>query len=119
MTSPSTGSETPTATSVADAPAGDADVSANTFSTSMVVSGIRCLLTYIVFPWLLPLLGVATGFGSAIGLVVGVVAIWFNIASIRRMRTSQFRWRNAIIGINIAVIGLLLVLIGLDIADLT
>ena len=109
-----------TSTSPTDTAATQAtDETANAFSTSMVVSGIRCVLTYVVFPWLLPLMGVATGFGSAIGLVIGVVAIWFNVASIRRMRTSNFRWRKVIIGINVAVIGLLLVLIGLDIADLT
>lgn len=101
------------------ATASDDEQSAATFSTSMVVSGIRCVLTYVVFPWLLPLMGVATGFGSAIGLAVGAIAIWFNIASIMRLRTSQFRWRRAVIGINVAVIGLLLVLIGLDVADLT
>jgi len=91
---------------------------ANAFSMSMVVSGIRCLLTYIVFPWLLPLLGVATGVGPAIGLVVGTIAIGFNIASIRRMLASEFRWRVAIMVVNVAVIGLLLVLMGLDVADL-
>lgn len=84
----------------------------------MVVSGVRCLLTYALFPWLLPLLGMAAGVGPVIGLVVGTIAIGFNIASIRRMLASQFRWRVLIIIVNVAVIGLLTVLIGLDIGDL-
>jgi len=94
------------------------DPAANTFSASMVVSGVRCLLTYALFPWLLPLLGMAAGVGPVIGLVVGTIAIGFNIASIRRMLASQFRWRVLIIIVNVAVIGLLTVLIGLDIGDL-
>lgn len=94
------------------------DPAANAFSASMVVSGVRCLLTYALFPWLLPLLGMAAGVGPVIGLVVGTIAIGFNIASIRRMLVSQFQWRVLIIIVNVAVIGLLTVLIGLDIGDL-
>ena len=94
------------------------DPAANAFSMSMVVSGIRCLLTYILFPWLLPVLGLATGIGPVIGLVVGTIAIGFNVASIRRLSRSEFRWRHQIIAVNVAVIVLLLVLVGLDIADL-
>ena len=30
-----------------------ADPAANTFSVSMVMSGIRCLLTHLGFPWVL------------------------------------------------------------------
>jgi hypothetical protein len=99
-------------------PASPVDAAANTFSMSIVVSAVRCLLTYILFPWLLPALGIATGVGPAIGLVVGTLAIGFNVVSIRRMRRSEFRWRLHIIVVNVAVIGLLTVLVGLDIADL-
>jgi hypothetical protein len=88
------------------------------FSTSVVVSGIRCLLAYIVFPWLLPLFGVARGVGPVIGLVVGVVAIGFNVASIRRFMRSGHRYRYWISTLNVLVIGLLLVLIVRDVADL-
>ena len=88
------------------------------FSTSMVVSGIRCLLAYIVFPWLLPLFGVAKGMGPAVGLVVGVVAIGFNIASIRRFMRTGHRYRYWIATINVAVIGMLSVLIIRDVGEL-
>ena len=30
------------------------DSSTRMFSKSMVISGIRCMLSYVVFPWLLP-----------------------------------------------------------------
>jgi hypothetical protein len=88
------------------------------FSTSMVVSGVRCLLAYIVFPWILPLLGVAGGVGPAVGLVVGVVAIGFNVASIRRFMRTGHRYRYWIATINVLVIGMLTVLIVRDVADL-
>jgi hypothetical protein len=88
------------------------------FSRSVVISGIRCLLAYIVFPWLLPLFGVAAGVGAAVGLAVGVVAIGFNVASIRRFWTVRAQWRWAVIAINVVVIVLLLILIAVDVADL-
>jgi hypothetical protein len=95
----------------------EADIT-RAFSTSMVVSGIRCLLAYIVFPWVLPLLGVAGNVGPAVGLAVGVVAIGFNIASIRRFMRTGHRYRYWIATINVVVIGMLLVLIVRDVADL-
>ena len=58
------------------------DSSTQMFSKSMVISGIRCLLSYIVFPWLLPLLGVAGRVGPLIGIPIALVAIWFNLSSI-------------------------------------
>ena len=95
----------------------DADIT-KAFSTSVMVSGIRCLLAYIVFPWVLPLLGLAKGVGPAIGLVVGFVAIGFNIASIRRFQRSGHRYRHWISAINVTVICMLVVLIVRDVVDL-
>jgi uncharacterized membrane protein len=95
----------------------DADIT-KAFSTSVMVSGIRCLLAYIVFPWVLPLLGLAKGVGPAIGLAVGFVAIGFNIASIRRFQRSGHRYRHWISAINVTVICMLVVLVVRDVVDL-
>ncbi len=96
----------------------DGATATSAFSRSVVISGIRCMLAYIVFPWLLPLFGLAAGVGSVVGLVVGVVAIGFNVASILRFRTYDVSWRWAVMAINVAVIALLVVLIGIDLAEL-
>ena len=96
----------------------DPTTATSAFSRSVVISGIRCMLAYIVFPWLLPLFGLAAGVGSVVGLVVGVVAIGFNVASILRFRTYDVSWRWAVMTVNVAVIGLLVVLIGIDLAEL-
>jgi hypothetical protein len=109
----------PSAEAVATTPAHDTDADiTRAFSTSVVVSGIRCLLAYIVFPWILPLLGLAKGVGPAIGLVVGMVAIAFNLASIRRFQRSGHRYRHWISAINVTVICMLVVLIVRDVVDL-
>lgn len=80
------------------------------FSRSVAISGVRCTFAYIVFPWVLPALGVAGDWGPWLGLVVGPVAIFFNVLSIRRFQRSRHRWRWPITAINVTIIGLLVVL---------
>ncbi len=58
----------------------------NTFSTAMVISGIRCAFTYVIFPVFAPILGVASGVGSGIGLVASIIGIAANLYSIKRFR---------------------------------
>ena len=94
------------------------DSASKTFSTSMVISGIRCTLSYVVFPWLLPLLGVAGGITAGLGLPIGLVAIFFNIWSIRRFWKSNHNLKWIVAGINVSVIILLLILVAIDISEL-
>ena len=94
------------------------ETAARTFSVSMVVSGVRCVLAYVVFPWLLPVLGVTGGVGPGVGLAIGTVAIGFNVWSIVRFWRADHRLKWIVIPINVAVIVLLLVLVGFDVNDL-
>ncbi len=88
------------------------------FSTSVVVSGIRCFLAYVLFPWLLPAAGIASGVGSGVGLAIGAVAIAFNAWSIRRFQRAGHRYRWLITALNASIIVLLSVLMVIDIGDL-
>lgn len=88
------------------------------FSRSMLVSAARCLLTYIVLPFVAPLLGAAKGVGPLVGIPLGVVAIVFNIKSIRRFWAANHKWRWGYTVIGASVIGLLLWLIAGDVAEL-
>lgn len=88
------------------------------FSKSMLVSAARCLLTYIVLPFLAPLIGVAKGVGPWIGITLGVVAIVFNVRSIRRFWAANHKWRWGYTVVGTSVIALLLVLIASDVAEL-
>ena len=100
------------------APADDQNEAARLFSLSIVISGTRCLLTYVVFPWVLPLLGIAGGVGPAVGVVVGIVAIFFNLLSIRRWRGSTSAARIPLMTLNSVVIVFLLVLVVIDVSRL-
>ena len=95
------------------------DQANRTFSTSVLVSAVRCTLAYVVFPWLLPAFGVAGDVGPAIGLVIGPIAVAFNVASIRRFHASDHRWKWQITALNCAVIVMLVVLFAMDVAELT
>ena len=88
------------------------------FSKSVMVSAVRCLLTYIFLPWLLPLVGVAKGWGPVLGLVVSPIAIVFNVLSIRRFHRSHHKYRWPITAVNVLIIALLLVLVVQDLSDL-
>ncbi len=90
----------------------------NTFSTAMVISGIRCAFTYVIFPILAPALGVASGVGSGIGLVASLIGIVANIYSIKRFHASNHHWKWKITFLNVSVIILLTVLLILDLTSL-
>lgn len=102
----------------ADAPAGTAEGARKAFQTSMLVATVRCLLMYIVFPFVIPALGVAKGVGPAIGLLVNVVAMVCIVLSMRRFFGADHpkRWWYAALGS--AVLVALAVLAVVDIADL-
>ncbi len=105
---------------MSDGPSSLTQVDSNTrmFSKSMVISGIRCMLSYVIFPWLLPVLGITGTVGPLIGIPIALVAIWFNISSIKRFTKSGHQLKKVVIPINAAVIALLVVLVILDIAEL-
>lgn len=70
------------------------------FQTSIAVATVRCLLMYIVFPFVLPAVGVASGVGPVIGLVISVVAIVAITMSIRRFWRADHskRWHYTVVG---------------------
>ena len=94
------------------------DAATRVFSISILISATRCVLTYVVFPWLLPLAGLRGGVGPVLGLVIAVVAIGFNIASIRRFHRAGHRYRWPITALNAGVIVALLYAVVQDIGNI-
>ncbi len=84
------------------------------FSKSVVISGIRCLLTYVIFPFVAPLIGLTASTGAGVGIIIGVVAIVFNVLSIRRFFKADHPYKWWASALNAAVIVLLVVLFFLD-----
>ena len=94
------------------------DEACKAFQTSILVATVRCLLMYIVFPFVLPALGLAAGVGPAIGLPIGLAAIVAITMSVRRFWRADHskRWHYTVIGA--LVIVFLSVLVVRDFLDL-
>jgi hypothetical protein len=97
----------------------DEDAVHRMFSFSIVLSGLRCLLSYVVFPIATPALGLATGVGPIIGIPIAGLALFFDVVGIRRFWLTDHRWRWAMTAIYAAVMILVSVLLIGDIVDLT
>ena len=89
-----------------------------TFSLSMVISGIRCALTYVILPFLAPLIGLGSGVGPWIGLTLGLVAIGANLLSVHRFWSGDRKWKWHMTVINVSVIALLSLLVIGDLREL-
>jgi len=83
-----------------DASTGSAEGARKAFQTSLLVATVRCLLMYVVFPFVLPAIGLAGGFGPAIGLAVNTVAMVCIVLSMRRFWRADHpkRWWYGALG---------------------
>ena len=101
-----------------DAPRAGADEARRAFQTSIMVATVRCLLMYIVFPFVLPALGIASGVGPIIGIPISLIAITAIVMSVRRFWRADHskRWHYTVLGG--AVIVFLSVLIVIDLGEL-
>ena len=84
------------------------------FSQSILISGIRCVLTYVIFPFVFPVIGITSGIGSTIGLIVGTIAIAANVFSIRRFWKADHKYKVPVSILNVGIIVLLVILVVLD-----
>lgn len=105
-------------TTDAAAPAVARSEAQRAFNTSIIVSGIRCTLAYVVLPFIAPLIGLAPGVGPLIGIPIAAVAIVANAVSIRRFWRAQHPWKVPITILNVLIIGLMVVLIVSDLRTL-
>lgn len=99
---------------VVDSASGTDEKAERVFSKSVLISGIRCTLTYVVFPFVAPLIGVTSSVGAVIGVLIGIVAVVFNVLSIRRLFAADHPYKWWAGAMNAAVIVLLAVLFVVD-----
>ena len=64
------------------------------FRTSVLVSAVRCLITYLAIPILFPLLSLSGWVAAPIGIVLCVIAVVNGVVSVRRFWVSDHarRW---------------------------
>ncbi len=101
-----------------DGPKATAADAQKAFQASVMVAAVRCTLMYIVLPFVLPIIGVASGVGPWIGLPISVAAIVAVTISIRRFWRADHskRWHYTVLGT--IVIGFMAVLIVQDLVEI-
>lgn len=64
-------------------------------SSSIALSGFRCLLTYLIIPVLGPAVHLSNAVGRPVSIALCVLAAYFSIRSMRRFWTANHRYRWA------------------------
>ncbi len=101
---------------IKERPEGVSESSANkAFQKSMLISATRCTLTYVVFPIVIPLLGILKGVEAPLGIAIGSFAIVCDVFTIRRFFAADHKYRWYFSFIALSIIGLLFVLLAEDI----
>jgi hypothetical protein len=85
---------------------------------SLLISMSRCLLTYVVLPFVIPIIGIRGNIAPVIGVVLGVVAIIANVASIRRFWRADHRYRWHYTALASVIILAMVWLIAVDLAEI-
>jgi len=76
------------------------------FGTSLLISTVRCLLTYVLLPLLKPVIDLSGGVGPVVGLVLAAVSSTAIVFSMRRFwrANHRFRWAYTVLGGGILVL---------------
>jgi hypothetical protein len=101
-----------------DAPRASEASARSLVERSLLISMVRCLLTYVVLPFVAPILGIGLGVAPVVGIVVGAVAIVANLASVRRFWRADHRYRWHYTALASVIVVLLIWLIVVDVIDL-
>lgn len=82
------------------------------FRISVVISAVRCIITYLAIPILVPLLSLSGWVAAPVGIALCVVAVVNGIVSIRRFWASDHarRWLyTGFMGVVFVILGVALV----------
>ncbi|NNN21840.1 MAG: hypothetical protein HKL80_07570 [Acidimicrobiales bacterium] len=88
------------------------------FSISIAISGLRCILSYVLFPFILPFTGLATTSEPYLGIPIGVIALIFDVMGIRRFWAAKHKYRWIVSFVYLAVMIMVAILVGIDIHTL-
>jgi hypothetical protein len=88
------------------------------FEVSIYISAARCLLTYIVLPFVFPIIGISTSATPAVGIPVSLIAVTADVMSIRRFWRADHKYRWHYTALASAIICAMVVLIITDLVHL-
>ncbi|MCA0457093.1 MAG: hypothetical protein LCI00_24190 [Chloroflexi bacterium] len=88
------------------------------FGFSLLVSGVRCILQYVVLPFILPLIGIAAEVAVPITLAINLVAVVLILFSLRRFWQINYRHKWQYLFVAVTAWALLGAFIALDLKAL-
>ncbi len=90
----------------------------NKLRSSIIISGIRCVITYLLVPIVTPIIGFMGAVAAPVSIALSVLAIVLGYNSMRRfwLADHRLRWRYTLF--IVVVWALLVVGIGFDVAHL-
>ncbi len=86
------------------------------FNVSILISATRCLLTYIVGPFVIPALGALAVPG--VGIAFSLIAVGFDVRALRRFWQINYRHRWGMTALYLALIVFMFALLGIDVSHL-
>ena len=87
-------------------------------TTAIVISGIRCTITYLLVPILAPFMGLVETVGAPLAIALSSSAILMGVSGVRRFWIADHRARWAYTSFIAVVVALLIVGIIFDLASL-
>ena len=87
-------------------------------TTAIVVSGIRCIITYLLVPVFAPFLGLLETIGAPLSIALSVLAIGMGVSGVRRFWIADHRARWAYTWFIAVVVALLAVGIVFDLKSI-
>lgn len=73
------------------------------FNASLLLSGTRCIVQYVLLPFVLPILGVAVGLSLWLSLLIDLVALTTLVVSLRRLWRTRAPGRGRYLPLALAM----------------
>lgn len=107
-------------TTTVDTAANDeaAEATRQVFGFSLLMSGFRCVVKYILLPFILPVIGVATDVGAVISIGINAVAIGAILYSLRRFWMIDYKYKWQYLGVALVALGIVGAFMAFDVAEL-
>lgn len=76
------------------------------FGFSLLFSAVRCVLQYVVLPFVLPVIGIASDGAVPLVFMINLIAIAAVLYSVRRLWRIgyKYKWQYLVIGLTVLII---------------
>ena len=96
----------------------DTAAAERTFGFSLLFSGLRCILQYVIFPFILPIVGVSLNAAMPVLLAINLLAMFLIVFSVRRFWRINYKYKWQYLPIAGVALLILTAFIVLDISTL-